>query len=90
MNLYMRKDGEVQAIVWNTANIKQIRKFVGSKVKLEVLDDESLRIWNVYRDITVPAGYYLIRTTQRIPKYSVMSMDDFDETYDKMYEMIVK
>ena len=86
----MRKDAEVQAIVWNTANIKQIRKFVGSKVKLEVLNDDSLHIWNDFRDLTIPSGHYLIRTTERKPRYSVMSLDEFDETYDKMYELIVK
>lgn len=86
---YMRKDSEVEAIVWNTANYRQMRKFLGSKVSMKILDNGTLHIWNKYRDLKVPSGYYLIKSTCRNRHYSVLSMDEFEEIYEKMYAEII-
>lgn len=87
---YMRKDAEIEAIVWNTANIRAMRLFVGPRAKLRILEDDSLEIVFAHQTLLVPSGYYVFRTMTKHRKYSVLSMDEFDEIYDKMYPLIVK
>lgn len=91
MTKYMRRDSEINAVVWNTANLDQIRKFVGTRINIEVLEGDILHVWNnSYRNVQVPPGHYLIRHQKRTSNYEVMGMEEFDEIYEKMYGLILE
>ena len=73
----------VDAIMWNGANIKDIKKFFGvNQPKQMYIHKDNLHIELTNHSLVIPLTGFLIRNQRlKANRYSVMGEQDFERTY---------
>lgn len=82
---YQKKPEYADALMWNTANQKEFKRFISNHRKCYIHKDMLIVIGDDGKYV-LKAGHYLVRTYERVDKqlvskFSVMHYEEFEETY---------
>lgn len=81
---YQLIDRNIYAVVWNTANMKEIREFLGTSFKIEE-NDEILTCCTKRIHLTVKPLQVIIRNTSvNNVRFKVIDIEEFENTYERV------